>query len=138
MHRHVQVTRRRTAQPGFTLPGQPNALPVFDTRRNAHIDGAGAGGDSGAFALLAGVLDDRAATPAIGARLGEPERALVAVDDAGAVTGGADLRAVPRPPATAVAVGARRRTGQPQRHRYAVGGLDEVQLRLRLQVVAAS
>src|SRR6201996_2070419 len=138
MHRHVQVARGGAAQPGLALPRQPNALPVFDTRGNPHVDGAGAGGDAGALALVAGVLDDRAAAPAIRAGLGETERALVAVDHAGAVASGTHLRAGARARATAMAIGARGRAGQPQRHRHAFGGLDEIQLGLGLEVVAAA
>src|SRR6185437_6193614 len=85
VHRHVQVARRGAAQPGLTLPGQPDPLSVFDTGRDTHVDRASAGGDARAFALLAGVLDDRAAAAAFGARFGEAERALVAVDHARAV-----------------------------------------------------
>src|ERR1700744_6357957 len=137
MHGHIQVTRRGTPQPGLTLPGQPNALSVLDARRYPHVDGAGTRCDAGAFALLAGVLDDRAAPPAIGAGLGKAECALVAVDYARAVTGGAPLGAGARPRPAAMAVGARRRAGQPQRHCFAFSGLDEIQLGLGLQVVAA-
>src|SRR6201995_2931825 len=138
MHRHVQVTRRGTAQPGLALPGQPNPLSVFDSGRDSHVDGAGAGSDAGAFALVAGVLDDRTAAPAIGARFRESERPLVAADHAGAVTGGAHLRAGARPRPAPMAIRAWRRAGQPQRHRDALGGLDEIQLGLGFQVVAPS
>ena len=40
MHRDVEVTRRRTSQPGLTLAGQPDPLAVLDSRRNPHVDGA--------------------------------------------------------------------------------------------------
>src|ERR1700722_12781606 len=116
MHGHVQVTRRGATQPGLTLPGQPDPLSVFDTRRDPHIDRAGAGGDTGAFALVARVLDDRAAAAALSAGFGEAERALVAADHPGTVTGRAHLRAGARARAAAMAIGARRRTGQPQWH----------------------
>ena len=125
MHGDVQVARRRTAQPGFALAGQPDALTVLDARRDPDVDGAGAGGHAGALALVARVLDDRAAAPALGARLGEAERTLVAVDHARAVAVRAHLRAGARTRAAAMAVGARRRAGQPQRHRHALGGLEE-------------
>ncbi len=136
MHGDVEVARRRTAQPGLTLAREPNALPVFDTRGDAHVDGARSGGDAGPPAFVTRVLDDGTAAAAFGARFGEPERALVAVDDAGAVTAGADLRAGTRPGPAAVAVGARRRAGEPQRHRHALGGLEEVEFGLGLEVVA--
>src|SRR5271166_279465 len=138
MHGHVQITRRSAAQAGLALPGQPDPLSVFDAGRDPHVDGAGAGGDTGALALVAGVLNDRAAPPAVGARFGETERTLVAVDHTRAVARRTHLRAGARPRATAMAVGARRRAGQPQRHCHALGGLDEIQLRLGLQVVASS
>src|SRR5215472_15235317 len=137
MHRHVEVARRRTAQPGLALAGQPDPLAILDTGRDPHIDGAGAGGHAGAFALVARVLDDRAAAPAIGAGFGEAERALVAVDHSGAVAARTHLRAGARTRAAAMTVGAWRRAGQPQRHRHALGRLDEIQLRLGLEVVAA-
>src|ERR1700739_3638336 len=93
MNRHIQVTRRCTAQPGLALSGRPDPLSVLDAGRDPHVDGAGAGRHAGALALVAGVLDDRAGAPAIGAGFGEAERALVAVDHAGAVASGTNLRA---------------------------------------------
>ena len=51
--------------------------------------------------------------------------------DARAVAVRADLRAGARPRAAAVAVGARRRAGEPQRHRDALGGLQERRARFR-------
>src|SRR5262249_27569464 len=124
-------------QPGLALPGQPDPLSVLDTGGDPHVDGARPRGHAGAFALVAGLLDDRAAAPAIGAGLREAERALVSVDHTGTVAGGADLRAGARARAAAMTIGARRRAGQPQRHCHALGGLDEIQLGLGLQVVAA-
>src|SRR5436305_627433 len=115
MHGHIQVARRRAAQPGLALAGQPDPLSVLDTGRDPHVDGARAGGYAGAFAFVAGVLDDRAAAPAVRAGFGEAERALIAVDHARAVTAGADLRAGARARAAAMAIGARRGAGQPQR-----------------------
>src|ERR1700744_2208344 len=115
MYGHIQVPRRGAPHPGLPLPRQPNALSVLATRWYPHIDGAGTRGDAGAFALVAGVLDDRAAPAAIGASLGKTECALVAVDAPRAVTGGAHLGAGARPRPAARAVGARRRAGQPQR-----------------------
>src|SRR5690606_18501565 len=129
---------RRAAQARLALPGQPDALTVLDTGGNPHVDGAGPGGDAGAPAFLAGMLDDRAATTTLGAGFGETESALVAADHAGAVTARAHLRAGARPCTAAVAVGARRRAGQPQRHGHALGGLQERQFGLGLQVVAAT
>src|ERR1700739_5182803 len=93
MNRHIQVTRRCTAQPGLALSGRPDPLSVLDTGRDPHVDGAGAGGHAGALALVAGVLDDRAAAPAVGAWFGETERALVAADHTGAVARRTHLRA---------------------------------------------
>src|SRR3954452_7660966 len=80
MNRHIQVARWRSAQTGLALPGQPDPLAILHARRNPHVDGAGAGGHSGALALRARVLDDRTAAPAFGARFGEPESALIAAD----------------------------------------------------------
>src|SRR5260370_11305794 len=115
MHRHVTVRRWSTADPGLALRGQPDPLSILNARRDPHVDGAGAGGDSGAFALVAGVLDDRAAAPAFGAGFGESERALIAADHTGTVAVGAHLRAGARACSAAMAIGARRRAGQPQR-----------------------
>src|SRR4030088_2331606 len=138
MHGHIQVTGRGSAQPGLTLAGQPNTLSVLDTRRYPHVDGAGTRRDSGAFALVAGVLDDRAAPPAVGARLGKAECALIPVDHTGAVARRTHLRAGTRSRAAAVAVRAGRRAGQAQRHCYAFGGLDKTQFGLGLQIVPAA
>src|SRR5262245_22932587 len=81
------------------------------------------------------MLDDRAATAAFGARFGETERALVAADDAGSVAVRTHLRAGARTCPAAMAIRARRRAGEPQRHHHALGGLHERQLSLCLQVV---
>src|ERR1700759_2321964 len=136
MDRDIEVARRRTAQARFALARQPDPLAVFHTRWNPHVDRTTAGGDAGALALVAGVLDDRPAAAALGARLGNPESALIAVDYARAVTRRADLRAGARARSAAMAVGARRRTGQPQRHRHALGGFQEIQFGFGFQVVA--
>src|SRR6478609_4759767 len=138
MYRHVQVTRRGSAQTGLALPCQPDPLAVLDTRRDPDIDGAGAGGDAGAVTLVARMLDDRTAATAFGAGFGEPERALVAADDTGAVAGRADLRAGARACPAAMAIRAWRRAGQPQRHCHPLGGLHERQLGFSLEVVAPS
>src|ERR1700730_10418000 len=138
MHGDIQVARRSAAQSGFALTGQPDPLPVFHARGYPDVDGSGAGGDTGSLAFLAGMLDDRPAAAALGARLGEAESALITVDYARAVTRRADLRAGARPGSAAMTVGARRRAGQPQRHRHALGGFHEVEFGLGLQVVAAT
>src|SRR5262249_31927900 len=122
---HIEVAGRRTAQTGLALTGEPDPLSVLDARRDPHVDGAGAGSDARAVSLVAGVLDDRAAAPALGARFGESERALVAVDDARTVAVRAHLRARAGPRPAAMTVGARRRAGQPQRHGDTFGGLHE-------------
>src|SRR6202034_1947700 len=134
----VQISRRSAAQSRFTLTGQPDPLPVLHARGYPDVDGAGSRRDTGALAFIAGVLDDRPAAAALGRRLGEAESPLIAVDYARAVTRRADLRAGARPGSAAMAVGARRRAGQPQRHRYALGGLHEAEFGLGLQVVAAT
>ena len=138
MHGDIQVARRGAPQPGLALAGQPDALAVLDARRDPHVDGAGPGGDTGAPAFVAGMLDDRAAATTVGARFGEPERALVAVDHPGAVTGRADLRAGAGARPAAVAVGARRRAGEPQRHGDTLGRLEEVEVGFGLEVLAAA
>src|ERR1700738_4364694 len=138
MHGDVQVARRRPPQPCLALTGQPDALPVLHAGRYPDVYRAGAGSRPGAFALGAGVLDDRAGAPAVGARFGEPERALVAVDHARSVARAAHLRAGARACTAAMTVGARCGAGEPQRHRYALGGLEEVELGLGLEVVAAT
>src|ERR1700712_4745477 len=97
MHGDVQVARRGATQTGLALPGQSDPLPVLHTRWNPDVDGAAPGGDTGALALVAGVLDDRPGAAAVGARLGKAESTLVAADYARAVTGRADLRAGARP-----------------------------------------
>ena len=93
VHGDVQVARRGAPQPGLTLAGQADALAVLDAR--------------GIRTLMVRV---RVVTPvprhsSQGCSMieplprqsvhgfGEPERALVAVDHPGAVTGRADLRA---------------------------------------------
>ena len=137
MHGDIEVTGGRTAQPRFALAGQTDALAVLDTRWDSHVDGATASGDAGAPAFVAGVLDDRAAPAAVRAGLGESERALVAGDHAGSVAGGAHLGAGSRPGSAAVAVGARSRAGQPQRHGHALGGFQEVEFGLGFQILTA-
>src|SRR3989442_13956005 len=117
MHGHVQVARRGAAQSGLALPGQPDPLAVLDARRDPHVNGAAAGGDTGSLALLAGVLDGRPRAAAVCAWLGEAKSALVAADHTGAVARGAHLGASPWPGSAAVTVGACRRASQPQRHR---------------------
>ncbi len=82
------------------------------------------------------MIDPRAA--AVGAWLGKAEGALVSADYTRAVARRADLGAGARPGATTVAVGARRRTGQPQRHRHTLGGFQEVELGLGFQVVSTT
>src|SRR4029077_713717 len=138
MYCHVEVPRGGPAQAGLTLTGQPDPLAILDTGRDPHIDGARAGRHARALALLAGVLDDRAAAAAFGARFGEPERTLIAADDTGAVSVRAHLRAGARTGAAAMAIRARRRAGEPQRHRHALGGLHARQLGFGLQIVAAA
>src|ERR1700737_4934027 len=130
MHCHVEVTRGRAAKSSLALTGQPNALPVFDPRRNPNVDGAGAHGLSGALALGTRVLDDRATAAAIGARFGESERSLIAVDHARAVARAAHRGAGAWTRAATVAVRARRRARDPQRHLHTLGGLEEVEFRL--------
>ena len=82
MNGDVQVTRRRTPQTSLTLTGQSDPLAILHPRRNPHVDGSVAGRDAGAATLIARILDQRTATPAVGARFGEAERTLVAVDHA--------------------------------------------------------
>src|SRR5689334_3589147 len=85
VHRDVEITRGSATQPGLALARQPNTLTVLDARWDPHVDGAGPGRHPGALTFLARVLDDRSAAPALGARFGEPERSLVAVDHSGPV-----------------------------------------------------
>src|SRR5882757_6148230 len=138
MYCHVEIPRGGTTQAGLALSGQPDALAILDTGRDPHIDCASAGRHARAFALLAGVLDDRAAATAFGARFGEPERTLIAADHTGPVAVRADLWAGARTCPAAMAIRARRRAGEPQRHRHALGGLHERQLGFGLQIVAAA
>src|SRR5438309_7926879 len=66
---------------------QTCALPISipHTRRDPYRDGPGPVLDAGAAAVHARVVDDRARSSAVLARLAESERTLVAADDAGSV-----------------------------------------------------
>src|SRR5882757_1500979 len=138
VHGDVQVARGGAPQTGLALAGQPDPLTVLDAGWDPHVDGASPGRRALAAALLARLFDDRARAPAFGARFGESERALVAADYAGAVAVRAHLRAGTRARTAAMAVGTRRRAGEPQRHRHALGGLEEGQRGLGLEIVAAT
>ncbi len=67
----------------------------------------------------------------------KPNAPWLRLIDARAVAVRAHLRAGARTRAAAMAVRARGRAGQPQRHGHTLGGLQEVELGLGLQVVAA-
>ena len=68
----------------------------------------------------------------------KPNAPWLRLIDTRAVAVRAHLRAGARTCPAAVAIRARRRAGQPQRHRHTLGGLQEGQLGLGLQVVAAA
>src|SRR5690606_2652197 len=134
---HVQVTGRGAAATRLTLTGEPDALLVVHTRRNAHRQGARPGAHALARALRARGVDDRPASAAVTARFGERERPLTPVDQTGAAAGRAGPRLGARPGAGPAARAAFRRAGQPQRHRGTAHRLDEVDTDLRLHVRAA-
>src|SRR5581483_8790712 len=139
MNGDVQVARRAAALPGRALGLEPDALPVRDPGRDAHLHRPGGGGPAAAVADLAGVVHDQAPALAVAARLGEREGAALAVADVpGADAGRADPGRRPGLGAGAGARLARGLAGHPQRHGRAVDRLQETQRHLGLDVRAAT
>src|SRR6266508_5323829 len=77
MHDDEQVARRAAVRAGRAAARYADALAVVDTRRDPNLDVAVAALHAPSTALVARVLDDRAAPAACRADLRERERALV-------------------------------------------------------------
>src|SRR5581483_2852266 len=102
--------------------------------RDPHVQGAGPRADPVATALRARVVDEAPGAPAVAARLGETEVALVVRHQALAAAGGAGARAGARLRAGTTAAGAARRAGQPQPDSGTVHRVGERQTDLALHV----
>ena len=81
----VEVARRRAAQPGLALAGQPDAGAVLDAGGDGHVQGAVALHAAGALADLAGVLMIAAGAAAGRAGALDQEEALLRPHLAGAL-----------------------------------------------------
>ena len=137
VHDDVEVTGRRAVEPGGAATLHPDPLAVVDARGDADLHRARPHLDPTTLAVLALVLDDAAATAARGAHLGERERTLVDGHRAGAVARGAPLGERARLRAGAVAHVAGRFRRDVHRRGDAVDGVEEVEVQLGLDVLAA-
>src|SRR6266540_2109585 len=137
MHDDEQVARRAAVRAGRAAACNADALAVLDTGRDPNLHVAAAPFDAPPTALVARVLDDRAAPAARRADLRERERALIDEHLAAATALGADVGCGaglgPRP----VADGAHRIGGEAHAGGHTVHGREEVEVELGLEVGAA-
>ena len=133
----VEVARRPTAAPGFSLPGQPHPAAVANAGRDVDLVALDLARLPAAAASRARVLDLGAGPAALGAGMRDREEALALADDAAALAARAHRRRRSGLRARAAAGRAGRRDRHGDRHLRALHRLVERNVDLGLEVAAA-